>query len=48
LLVSKDDKSDFPARQVLPVPDVFVGRQQKLKTRGLSGRYQFAPQCVIE
>lgn len=28
LLVSENDKSDFPARQVLLIPDVFVGRQQ--------------------
>src|ERR1035437_9725321 len=42
LLVSENDKSDFSARQVLLVPDVFVGRQQKVKARGLSDRYQFA------
>jgi hypothetical protein len=42
LLVSENDKSDFPARQVLLVPDILVGRQQKLKARGFSGRYQFS------
>ena len=42
LLVSENHKSDFSARQVLLVPDVLVGCQQKVKARSLSGRYQFA------
>jgi hypothetical protein len=42
LLVSENHKSDFTARQVLLVPNVFVGRQQNLKACGLGDRYQFA------
>ena len=42
MLVSEDDKSDFPAGQILLVPNVLVGRQQKLKACGLGDRYQFA------
>ena len=33
--VSKNDDGDFPARQVLLVPHVFVGRHKYFEGRGL-------------
>jgi hypothetical protein len=42
LLVSENDESDSPARQVLLVANVLVGRQQNVKTCRLRDRYQFA------
>ena len=37
-----DNDGYFPARQILPIPDSFVGRKQNVEPRGLSGFEQFA------
>jgi hypothetical protein len=42
LLVANNQKRHLPGFQVLLVTQVFVSRQQKLETCGLSSLYQFA------
>src|SRR5271157_1860756 len=47
LLIADNHKRDLPAFQVLLETYVLVSRQQKLKTRRLSSRYQFAVKKLV-
>jgi hypothetical protein len=40
LLIAEHDKSNFPARQDLLIPHIFIGRQQKFEACGFGRRYQ--------